>query len=411
MKNYLSLFIVLGFFTVSVSAQIKVQSNGKVSVGTVHSLDNGWLQIGTDGYNKGLSFYDPQIGGIDFKLFRQGNVGYISRGDNLGNSIRIGQTGFVALGSRPTNNYNADFDCRFTVSQVDHATISARAYHSFDWGDNIKSIVYRPTTVAYCVWYNGGTQTFKVYGNGDVYSAGQYIQSDLSTKNNIQTIESPLKKVLQLRGVTFDYNPLPESVISDEEIRIEAEKANVKENGKPAISRDLLNQISLEKKRKRIGVIAQEVEAIVPEAVRTAHDGIKAVAYSELVGLLIEAIKEQQIQIETLKSSVFPKELRSGTESTAISTTSSEASSGCKLFQNTPNPFNASTEIRYTLASGIQNAHICIFNMQGTLLKRYPADISGSLVIHGTELSPGMYLYSLIADGKEVDTKRMILTD
>ena len=48
--------------------------------------------------------------------------------------------------------------------------------------------------------------------------------------------------------------------------------------------------------------------------------------------------------------------------------------------------------------------------MQGSLIQRIPADRSGSVEIKAAGLNAGMYLYSLIADGQEVDTKRMILT-
>ena len=49
-----------------------------------------------------------------------------------------------------------------------------------------------------------------------------------------------------------------------------------------------------------VGVIAQEVEAVLPEVVGTRDNGIKAVRYDRIVALLIEAIKEQQTQIDEL---------------------------------------------------------------------------------------------------------------
>ena len=85
--------------------------------------------------------------------------------------------------------------------------------------------------------------------------------SDERLKNNINTIIDPLGKVLQLRGVTFTW----------------------KQSG-----------------RDSIGVVAQEVEKIIPEIV-TETNGVKQVAYDALVPLLIEAIKEQQKQIDELK--------------------------------------------------------------------------------------------------------------
>jgi len=86
--------------------------------------------------------------------------------------------------------------------------------------------------------------------------------SDERLKKNIHTIQNPLEKVTSLRGVTFDF----------------------KENDK-----------------KQIGVIAQEVEKIIPEVVQERPDGYKGVQYENLVALLIEAVKEQQKQINELR--------------------------------------------------------------------------------------------------------------
>ena len=90
--------------------------------------------------------------------------------------------------------------------------------------------------------------------------------SDERIKTNIKTIENALDKTLLLRGVEY------------KDIRIEPE-------------------------RKRIGLIAQEVELIIPEVVRTGDDGLKGIEYQNLVFLLIKAIKDQQKQINELKYS------------------------------------------------------------------------------------------------------------
>ncbi|GHT79595.1 hypothetical protein AGMMS50262_23490 [Bacteroidia bacterium] len=59
----------------------------------------------------------------------------------------------------------------------------------------------------------------------------------------------------------------------------------------------------------------------------------------------------------------------------------------------------------------MKQAYICIFDLQGTMLQKIDAQQGqNSVTIQGSTLQPGMYLYSLIADGQEVDTKRMILT-
>jgi hypothetical protein len=89
--------------------------------------------------------------------------------------------------------------------------------------------------------------------------------SDISIKKNIEVIPNALDKVSQIRGVTFE-------------------------------------RLDFENDKRYAGVIAQEVEAVLPEVVQEDAHGIKTVAYGNLVGLLIEAVKELKAEIEELKS-------------------------------------------------------------------------------------------------------------
>jgi hypothetical protein len=98
-----------------------------------------------------------------------------------------------------------------------------------------------------------------------------YSSSDIRWKTNIKTIESPLEKLQQLRGVEFEWI---------EDFRAHGNSGN------------------------DIGVIAQEVEQILPQAVQTRDSGMKAVRYEKLIPLLIETIKEQQNQIDELKNKI-----------------------------------------------------------------------------------------------------------
>jgi hypothetical protein len=107
--------------------------------------------------------------------------------------------------------------------------------------------------------------------NGDFIAAGNVTAySDIRMKTNIKVIDNALKKVQQLRGVTYDR--------TDREYNI-----------------------------KQTGVIAQEVLKVLPEAVCGSEEEHYSVAYGNMVGLLIEAIKEQQKQIEELKMLIVRK--------------------------------------------------------------------------------------------------------
>ena len=106
--------------------------------------------------------------------------------------------------------------------------------------------------------------TYKLDVTGTIRATGDVIAySDIRVKENIKTIDNALDKVKALRGVEYNKIDNPE---------------------------------------KSIGVIAQEIEEVIPEVVREDDQGMKSVAYGNITAVLIEAIKEQQKQIDELKS-------------------------------------------------------------------------------------------------------------
>lgn len=161
------------------------------------------------------------------------------------------------------------------------SALAAYTAQSQDWGQNIQSYVTRPLTVSYVVTWNG-IDRFFVAGQGWLYANGAWFASDASLKENVRPITGAIDKVMRLRGVTFQWK--------DE---------------KPCEKCPLSTSVKVDKKNE-IGFVAQEIETVVPEAVRAAADGTKAVAYQNLVALLTEAIKEQQLTLQqqaaTLKS-------------------------------------------------------------------------------------------------------------
>ncbi|NJK98472.1 MAG: T9SS type A sorting domain-containing protein [Bacteroidales bacterium] len=83
------------------------------------------------------------------------------------------------------------------------------------------------------------------------------------------------------------------------------------------------------------------------------------------------------------------------------------------LYQNIPNPFDQTTTIEAYLPENTTSAELYIFNMQGIQLKKVAFTQTGKaeILVNASELQAGMYLYTLVVDGKEVDSKRMLLTD
>jgi len=104
-----------------------------------------------------------------------------------------------------------------------------------------------------------------------------FYSSDVSLKENIVNIPSPMDLVSKLNGVLFDWK------------------------------KDYIDQRGGEDgyfvRKKDVGVLAQDVEKVLPEIVGTRDDGIKAVKYDRLTSLLIECVKDLQGQIDKLKRS------------------------------------------------------------------------------------------------------------
>jgi hypothetical protein len=113
--------------------------------------------------------------------------------------------------------------------------------------------------------------------NGTITATGDitaFFTSDKRHKNNIQTISNAVLKVKQLNGVTWEWN-------------------------------DDVNEVT--KSTPKTGLIAQEVQQVLPQVVIERENGFLALDYSKMVGLLVEAIKEQQIQIDQLKAQIGSK--------------------------------------------------------------------------------------------------------
>ena len=157
--------------------------------------------------------------------------------------------------------------------------------------------------------------------------------------------------------------------------------------------------------KQHFGVIAQELQEIYPNLVEKGQDGLLSVNYVELVPLLIQSIKELKAEVSALsgKGEEIQAKAMTGSHQASVSTN--------RLFQNNPNPFRENTVIRFSLAADATDAAICIFDMTGKQLKRIPVNNHQEAVtVNGQELGAGMYLYTLLVDGQEVDTKRMILS-
>jgi hypothetical protein len=268
----------------------------------------------------------------------------------------------------------------------------------YPWLFDIYTASGDPLLIAGNDWGVIGTETqplFKIFSN-NIWCKGIWLSSDEKLKTNIKNMSGCLKKVRAVNGVKYDFK-----VTTNDSI--------------PAVKKEEIRKQST----NRFGFIAQDLKKIFPELVY--YDSIAghySVDYIGMIPVLVEALKDQQSQIDSLSKLLnkkgSTKSATSQDDATAFTakTNVSSLTEVATLSQNAPNPFSQSTTIGYYLPESTNNSTIYVYDMNGVQIKSYPlaSKGNGSITINGYELKPGMYLYALIADGQEIATKRMILT-
>jgi len=220
------------------------------------------------------------------------------------------------------------------------------------------------------------------------------ILSDSTFKTNISPITDALSKVLQLNGKYFNWN--------------------------------LATHPELKDTTRQMGLIAQQVLPVVPEVIKENMLGNYSLDYEWLVALLIEATKEQQAQITTMTNEIdaLKTSVHNCCDSNSVRHLTPQAQNNenvsiinaeltdkaAILYQNMPNPFGDGTTIRYFIPDNVNSASIVFHNEFGQELKTVEITEKGMEQINltTTNLSGGIYTYSLVIDGKLIETKRMM---
>jgi hypothetical protein len=152
-------------------------------------------------------------------------------------------------------------------------TASKVTVNSSDSGGNTYRLTWHSGTTMY-----SSSHFYISRDNKTLYSAGDIVAfaSDARLKENITLIQNPLEKLSKINGYTFNFNKKGEEVVGQ--------------------SQD----------KKQVGVLAQEIEQVLPEVIEPApgDNEYKTVKYDKIVPLLIESIKAQQEQIDTLKQEI-----------------------------------------------------------------------------------------------------------
>lgn len=361
MKKIISILLIVFSFAQTVSAQLKIDSQGNALMGTKLTLN-------------GVNYTAKMESGISAS---SGNLVAL-----LGYSqLQSSNSQACGVYGRGQNDYNTAYGVVGTINAASNGAGvagSPAAWASYSLQGKYAGYFLGDALVA-------GTMT-----------VGSLVQSsDIRLKENIQSLNKrddyTLDKVLGMNVVEYTYKDRLPSVILPDSVS----------------EKEVLEAIGHKTGKKHIGLIAQELQKLYPELVEEMQDGYLAVNYMELVPVLIQAIQELKQELDEVKG-------ENGQSARKLANTTSITDAQAKgnvLYQNSPNPFKEQTTIRFQLADDAQNAAICIFDMTGKMLKKLPVSVGmESVSVAGYELGEGMFLYTLIVSGTEIDTKRMIVT-
>ena len=251
--------------------------------------------------------------------------------------------------------------------------------------------------------------TYAGYFDGSVYSSGIYEGSDRKLKTNIVDFPSAMGILNKLHPKIFQYRQdgnfklmnLPTGehyglIAQDVEEVIPGLIKNTK--FETSMASRAAKDPSIASMSKGPGQqISQTTPAPTPKTLSETID-FKAVNYVELIPIMIKGMQEQQQEIEELKKLVEKiapgqiKHLLTG-----------------NLTQNIPNPVNDFTRIEYSIPSNSNRAQLLLTDRLGRTIKMIQLTDAGYINVNTSSFSNGTYNYSLLVDGKIIETKNMIV--
>ena len=385
--------IILCVVVVTVQGQIKIDEVGRVIVGpnTITNLDpSGVLSMSVQGWNVNANYGGSKLAFGDFGSFL-----------NNGWNVFVGE-----------------------------------------YGTDDSDILWLHGKRGVRMTENNGNSILMEFGCGEdsrvvirqaLRANSMSVLSNDESKSGIMPLDNALARLLQLSSVSYQY-VVPRSYTMTPEARSslstgeDATRTVCRTDKERADSTRVARLDSIRGAGStEYGFLTSELEVLFPEVVETDGEGNKYVNYVELIPAVVAALKEQQVAIENLRVQLLECCMRyrdsddTGASDDGGDTTESKSGAGrfndlqttALLYQNVPNPFSAATTIEYYLPQGVADATLYVFTLNGMLMQTHPitARGAGSVTISGSSLSAGMYVYTLVADGQIVDSKRMILTE
>lgn len=320
----------------------------------------------------------------------------------------IGQVGgnFSASNSAPSlsTNYGIQSNAFNSTTTTDNVGVLSYAYNFSSVTNNVGvagiSYDFGASAANDIGVYGESMFGFAAYDAGPVASGPAIIFSDRKLKQDVKTVENATELLSKLNPVTYKYD---------------TEKY------------PFMGKAS----QMQYGFIAQEVQQSIPELVTEANkpefkdkDGkvvskgeeLIGINYDGIIPILTKSLQEQVSEIDMLKKELAElKEMMKAqgrNQETGNHTGTIELSDhpSIVLDQNMPNPFAEQTTINYVLPENVVRAQMLFYNSDGKLINSMELTErgKGSLNVFANDLSNGIYTYTLVVDGKVVDSKRMI---
>ena len=258
------------------------------------------------------------------------------------------------------------------------------------------------------------------YFNGSVFSSVGFTPSDKNLKLNVKNISDAMEIINKLNPTQYEYrNDGNYKLMNLPQGNRYGLIAQDVEKVLPGLIKETKFDPNIIKSKKKdneseIGLEGKMTEAVI---------SFKAMSYTELIPIMIKgmqelsktneekdaAIKDLQKQMDELKQ-LIKANSGSTTDKLNLTQPTVDLSNIGSLEQNTPNPFTGTTSIHYNLLRNDGNAFINFYSSSGVVLKTVKLSATGKGVvdIKTSELTPGIYQYSLVVGGKVIDTKQMV---
>ena len=354
MKKQIFLLSILLCSSISISAQLRVESSGKVKMSKNVAINGANI---TDSVS--LNIFTPQAatGMRKYGIHSVQEVSIPLTGAGC-NAAIVGQINLSA--NNPHYLSPKIVNYKFNAGVAGIAATGIGVY-----GSTTPSLPTSWPLGTYAGYFNGNVRV-----SGTLSATTVTTTSDSRLKENISKLGSEYSSTILSR-----LNPVSFAFRNDSSIYLEEKKSAI-----------------------HYGFIAQEMKEILPELVYEDGAGYLSINYIELIPLLVQTINQQQIQIKELTQRV--QKIESGKDASVnrIQQRSNNGpmSENAILYQNNPNPFTVDTKIEYELPITTRIAMLYIYNMSGIQVSEYPISVfgKGSVIVSANALDAGMYLYS-----------------